>query len=505
MAVAKTTGGAGGASGTGDVRPRLAGRERLVGVDVARGIAILGVFIAHMGVPLVAFALGPEAVEGAGSFAIIDYSGAGATGTVAGWVETAVSGRSAALFAFLAGISLILVAGRHRPDTREERNRARVRVAARAIALIVLGYALATLGSLAVILHFYGLYFLLAIPLLWLRRRYLAAVGAAFLLLGPLLVTGVYSSALPWGSAFGAEESYDAEWEAEWDAKWDDPEWVAEQEALDAKWEARADDPEWVATYEAEQEASDAKWEAEMAEGFADKPLFALDYLESPAGLLVTGIYPAVVFMAYVIAGMLVARLDLRATRVRLGLVAGGVGLAVTGYGSSFLLLGPLSSLLPGGGEDVRYVDLLSADSHANTTLEVIGNTGVAMAVLGLCLLAADRAGRLPYPLAAAGAMTLTLYTAHGVGLWALERVIAPDASWAEFLRLHSVDVFILVGLVFAVLWRRYLGAGPLERPVSWISRTTARRFVPAPATVASESAGTSDLASPSGSATPSA
>jgi uncharacterized membrane protein YeiB len=478
MVVANATDGAEGAEGAGDaggVRPRTAGRERLVGVDVARGIAILGVFIAHMGVPLVAFALGPEAVEGVDPFAVIDYSGAGAAGTVAGWVEAAVSGRSAALFAFLAGISLILVAGRHRPGTREERNRARVRVAARAIALIVLGYALATLGSLAVILHFYGVYFLLAIPLLWLRGRHLVAIGAAVLLLGPLSVTGVYSSALPWGSVSGAEESYDAEWEA----TWDDPEWVAEQEA------------------------SDAKWEAEMAEEFADQPLFALDYLESPAELLVTGIYPAVVFMAYVIAGMLVARLDLRATGVRLGLVAGGVGLAVAGYGSSFLLLGPLSFLLPGGGEDVLHQDLLSAYPHANTTLEVIGNTGVAMAVLGLCLLAADHAGRLLYPLAAAGAMTLTLYTAHGVGLWALERVIAPDAAWAEFLRLHTVDVFILVGLVFAVLWRRHLGAGPLERPVSWISRTTARRLVPAPTTVPSDSTGTSDLAHPPGSATP--
>ncbi|MFI6577639.1 DUF418 domain-containing protein [Nocardiopsis sp. NPDC050513] len=432
-------------------RARASGRRpRVAGVDVARGLAILGVFIAHMGVPLTAF-LAPAA-DGTDPAAYVDYATEGFGGIVVSWVGTAVSGRSAALFSFLAGLSLVLVAGRTRPGRREDRNRVRVKVAVRAILLIALGYALATLGSLAVILHFYGLFFLLAIPLLWLRIRHLLVVGAAVLLIGPQVALYPYvSEYLPWneggyssGTATEWEVASDAEWDSMGEEKWDDPAWVAEQEAT---------------------------WEEEPA----GMPLFDVSLLETPLDLLVLGIYPAVVFMAYVIAGMVVGRLDLRALRTRLWLLGGGVATAVAGYGTSWLLVHPFSGVLPGG--DYLYSELFASYSHSNTTLEVVGNTGVAVAVLGLCLLVADRARVLVYPLAAAGAMTLTLYTAHGIGLWALFHVPS-EAEWAEFLATYTVEIFFLVALVGAPLWRRFLGAGPMERPLTWTANTVSRRLI---------------------------
>ncbi|BDZ43068.1 hypothetical protein GCM10025865_23670 [Paraoerskovia sediminicola] len=68
----------------------LGGPGRLVGLDVARGLAVLGMFAAHVGV-----------VEGARG---------------AGWL-TIADGRSSILFAVVAGISIALVTGGAAPRT----------------------------------------------------------------------------------------------------------------------------------------------------------------------------------------------------------------------------------------------------------------------------------------------------------------------------------------------------------------------------------------------------
>lgn len=423
-------------------------RERLLGVDAARGIALLGVFIAHMGVPLALLLAGTSDIY------LLEEGEQSSPGAIlVTLVSEAVSGRSAALFAFLAGVSLVLLAGSTRPGTRAERNRVRVRLAVRSLLLIAIGYGLATLGSLAVILHFYGLFFLLAIPLLWLRTRHLVALAVAVALIGPQATIAV-------GDLAGA--SYVEEWtpeeKAEWEATWGDPEWVEEKEAYWASLEEKGEDP--------------FASEEEFAEPM---PLFSLDMMESPLDLLVFGLYPATVFMAYVLAGMAVARTGLRSRRVRWWLVGGGVGLAVLGYGSSWLVTGPLARFLPSGYEESSWSAALDAYSHSNTTFEVTGNTGVAMAVVGLCLLlTGTRPMRvLLYPVAAIGAMTLTLYTLHGVVLWAVNGMLLP--GWASWVETYTVEVVVAFSLVFATVWRLTLGAGPMERPVTSLSRAVAR------------------------------
>ncbi|MFE6306035.1 DUF418 domain-containing protein [Nocardiopsis sp. NPDC057823] len=448
-------GPAGPGTGPGPGPGRGGPRERLLGVDAARGLALVGVFVAHMGVPLTLLLTGAPDVHAVWEE---DYSGPGMLVVEA--VGGLVSGRSAALFAFLAGVSLVLLAGRARPGTRVERNRVRVRIAVRALLLVAIGYALATLGSLSVILHFYGVYFLLAIPLLWLRTRHLAALAVAAALVGPQATLAVQHlpAELGWSGAWAGEEEWTAEDEAEWEATWGDPEWVAEKEEYWASLEESGEDP--LAT----------------EEGFAeDMPLFSLEALEDPLDLLVFGLYPATVFLAYVLAGMVAARTGLRSRRVRWWLVGGGAGLAVLGYGSSWLLLGPLARFLPGEDEYSLWRMPLEAGSHSNTTFEVLGNTGVAMAVLGLCLLlAGTRPMRVVlYPVAAMGAMTLTLYTAHGVVLWAVYGGLLP--GWAGWVETYTVEAVLACSLVTATVWRLTLGAGPMERPVTAVSRAVAR------------------------------
>ncbi len=135
--------------------------ERIGGVDVARGIAVLGMMTAHVGVA------GPD------------------LWSTDGWLGVA-DGRSAALFAVLAGLSIALLSGRHRPVAGAALGRARVRIAVRGGLLVLLGMFLAALGApIAVILQSYGLMFALVLPVLRLPRASLVLLSVAVALGGP--------------------------------------------------------------------------------------------------------------------------------------------------------------------------------------------------------------------------------------------------------------------------------------------------------------------------------
>ncbi|MFD8816420.1 hypothetical protein ACFV23_34305, partial [Streptomyces sp. NPDC059627] len=75
---------------------------RLVGIDLARGLAVFGMYAAHVG---------PDVTVG---------------GPVGFLLETA-RGRSSALFALLAGFSLIIITGRAQPRYGRARAHARAR------------------------------------------------------------------------------------------------------------------------------------------------------------------------------------------------------------------------------------------------------------------------------------------------------------------------------------------------------------------------------------------
>jgi hypothetical protein len=97
------------------------------------------------------------------------------------------SGRSAALFAVLAGVSLALMSGGTRPVRGRERAARTGGLAMRALLIATLGLALGELDSgLAVILTYYGVLFLLGLPFLGLGARPLFALAAAWLVLAPV-------------------------------------------------------------------------------------------------------------------------------------------------------------------------------------------------------------------------------------------------------------------------------------------------------------------------------
>ena len=79
---------------------------------------------------------------------------------------------------------------------------------------------------------------------------------------------------------------------------------------------------------------------------------------------------------------------------------------------------------------------------------------GVATALLGGMLLLARRYGNVLAPLAAAGSMTLTLYTAH---------VLFMNSPWDVFEATTGYVLQVLAAVGFAVAWRAAVGRGPLE------------------------------------------
>lgn len=143
------------------VRPSAPGRGRVVAVDVARALALLGMFAAHL-VP----ARDPGSARGVDPLFEL------------------VAGRSSALFAVLAGVGIGLATR----DVLRGVSGHRRRLLVRALLVAVLGLWLGLFGSgLAVILTFYGVLFCCALPVLHWGPGRLAALAVGWGLLSPVV------------------------------------------------------------------------------------------------------------------------------------------------------------------------------------------------------------------------------------------------------------------------------------------------------------------------------
>ncbi|MDQ2624196.1 MAG: heparan-alpha-glucosaminide N-acetyltransferase domain-containing protein, partial [Actinomycetota bacterium] len=131
------------------------GPRRVIGVDLARGLAMIGMFGAHLNVPREVTVADPSTYL------------------------ALVHGRSAILFALLAGVSLAIVTGGPTPQTGRAVVDFRLKTLVRAIALFALGGLLSMLGTpVAVILEAYAAMFVLALLVMsWSAKRLWVAVG----------------------------------------------------------------------------------------------------------------------------------------------------------------------------------------------------------------------------------------------------------------------------------------------------------------------------------------
>ncbi|GGG45237.1 hypothetical protein GCM10011374_04440 [Kocuria dechangensis] len=379
---------------------------RLTGVDAARGLALTGMMAVHI-LP----ARDP-----------VSYDPSLA------W--TLFSGRSAALFALLAGVGLAFSTGGRRRHRGRTTTADGVGLVVRAALIAVLGLLLNTLlpdeAPAYNILVYYGMFFLLALPFLHLPAAALGLLAAAAAVAGPVLVQLL-----------------------------------------------RDDLPEPVSA------------NPDLADVLAE-PGAVL------AQLLLTGAYPALPYLAYLLAGLAIGRLDLSSRRVQGRLIGAGLAVTLSAWLTYRLLLvegGGYARLLEatpwmseeqldavvlwGPNPDLPTTSwwwLLVPGPHSNTPVSVLEDLGTGMVALGVLLLVTRRAGAWLLPLVAMGSMTLTLYSAHLAGLSAMVHGSAPVLWFLVHLELAAL---------VAVLWRRSLGQGPLERVVGGAVRAARRAVLP--------------------------
>ncbi|MDX3518269.1 heparan-alpha-glucosaminide N-acetyltransferase domain-containing protein [Streptomyces scabiei] len=389
---------------------------RLVGVDLARALAVFGMFAVHVTPP----------AEDVGGFG--------------GWLLGLTEGRSSILFATLAGFSLMLIAGRREPKTGLAGRQARARIVIRAVVLLILGTVLTMLKTgIVVILAFYGVYFLLALPLIRLRAKTLAITAAALAVIGPQ-------------AAFGLR-------------------WLLGEAAATA-----------VNTYDPIDRLGGDGLLSLLRDGYY------------PA---ITWMPFVIAGMALARLDLTAAAVQRRLVALGTALMALGYGTAwLTAKLYPPLLEGKaemkelfanldaqsLENLAPGSPafdaiQDMATdssniaLSLLGAEPHSGTTFEIVGGLGVAITVIVCATVAMTRVAwlrRAASPLIAVGSMSLTLYVAHVAAYTML-----PDGATGTFVPLLG---FIAGATLFATVWSRFFRRGPLEYLLN--STTKLAKFV---------------------------
>ncbi|MET0897004.1 MAG: heparan-alpha-glucosaminide N-acetyltransferase domain-containing protein [Mycobacterium sp.] len=385
-------------------------KVRLHGVDAARGLALIGMMVIHVL---------PDANPATGGPA---------------WTYVVSAGNASALFALLAGVSVGFTTGRARVKWEQARPTA-ASLAARAAVVAVIGLALGYTESVlaTVILPFYAVMFLFAIPLVFLPTWGVGLAAITIIAAAPPLAFLL----LPYvPGPTGSELN-----------------------------------------------------------------LGLVDLFTRPLGLIselvVSGEFPALIWIAYLCVGLFISRLNLSSARTASRMLIAGCFTAAAAQVISGLLLyryGGLQQIwaaadtgavndtmevLRFGGDGTLPATtwwwLALVEPHSGTPLDLLSTIGIASAVLAFMLLTDHLTGPISGPptglvkfaLAAAGKMTLTFYTLHVMFINSIHDTYVPTTS----LMLQAA-----AAIVFGIAWQATAGRGPLEAMTAALTRR-ARQF----------------------------
>lgn len=371
--------------------------DRIAGLDIARGLAVIGMFAAHL---LTRRDLGWDP---------------------ASWRFIAF-GRPAILFVVLAGISIALLSGRQTPLEGIPLVQARMRILVRGVMVFAIGGLLLMLDTgIANILEYYGLLFALALPFLQWHPKRLFILAAILTVVSPVAHEFLRN----------LSENTDR-----------------------------------------------IKWSPTIVR------------------LAVMGYYPAMILIVFLLVGMGLGRLDLGERRLQWRLVAIGAILATLGYTAGYVASHTLapdpepkvaqtapdcqrgsdgvlrcSDPEPEPEPEVSLTDfsgLWTFEQHSGSPFEITGSTGVAIAVIGLCLLLPSVLQYALTSVAATGALALSAYSGQLIAFHILRR---------SELRKYEVEAFLwfTIGTLAACwIWKTVLGQGPLERLLNVVSSRAA-------------------------------
>lgn len=373
---------------------RLAPGRRVTGIDLARSLALLGMMAVHL--------IDPRDATGAMT-----------------WQWRISAGNAAAVFALLAGVGIALSTGGARRPRGRRHLGASVSTLVRAVLIGLVGLTLGAFvasNAALVILPYYAVLFVLAIPFLRVPSKLLGVLALLVAVAVPVW-SHVVRQSLP--TPVPANISF----------------------------AALAADPTQV----------------------------VLD-------LLLTGVYPALPWMAYLLAGLAIGRRPLRRSLgVFLGI--GGALLALAAaIGSSIALnqrglealaavaqesmsLNEFQSLLVWGAQGTLPTTswwwLAVLAPHTTTPFDLLFTLGIATAVLGACIMVGFVIPHAVRPFAIVGSMPLTMYTLH---LVMLSIPVLPDGTSGLLLQVVAL-------LAFALLWSSFATRGPLEAPINAMTR----------------------------------
>jgi uncharacterized membrane protein YeiB len=419
-------------------RPRQAGasphrgpRERLAALvspprinalDVARALAILGMIGAH-----------------AGDIPPFDPT----------WPPSylaVVHGNSSILFAVLAGVSIALVTGRQRIPEPAQLPRMRFSLLGRGVAIFLIGLVLEMLGTgVAVILTFYGVMYIAALPVLRLRPSRLLLLALPIALLGPVLVA--LAEVLSLG-AYGSGADL----------------------VLTGSYQFTA----WAPLILVGMALGRMPLESPRLAALLTAIGAGAVVLATAAGMGLTALLGTVAPDVYGPAAQSARSAEVVAEETVFGESEDDGGLGWDGYGEALEEMDPWWTL----GESV-----ISLESHSGSTLEIFRSGGFALAVIGGLLLVARPLRWVLLPLSAMGSMPLTAYSLHLVSLV----VLAGPGGWIADNRVWVGSAVIL--LVGCTAWSALRGRGPLERVTAWAARRAGDSIsapgTPGPAAVA--------------------
>lgn len=377
-------------------------RGRIVGLDMARWFALIGMIATH--------ALVTTGTDGRATL-----------------VQSVAAGRASALFAVLAGVSMALMSGGPRPTSGRDLRGVRAGLLVRAVLIGAVGMLLAELGStIAVILTYYAVLFVLGLPFLRLRARTLAVLAGLWAVAGPVLSWAVRPTIT--SPDLGNPQAADL-----------------------------AQPGDLLVTLVLTGWYPACTWLAYLLLGLAVSRCL-LD--RARTALVLVGSGAALAVAASVLSAWL---LDRPGAMIELGMTLASP--PARPDLTSTLDLG-LTGTTPTGSAWWLAVDA----PHSGTPLDLIQAGGSALAVIGACLLLSRVAPRVCAVVFGAGAMPLTLYTLHVV-------LRSPDLLDGD----DPTTFWLHVGTVTVIgAWFRLVGlSGPLERLVAIAAGAVRRRVAP--------------------------
>lgn len=413
-----------------DATDRTAPKGRMLGIDVLRALAILGMVWLHF------------ALTGWGSPA---PAGKPADSTLT-WIQGLVGTRSREIFFLLAGVTVALLTG----GTSVRRGRRRViawkRVAVRAGMLFVLALVLGELGKWDIqILHYYALWLLLLLPLSVLRVRTLLIIAAVLAVVCPAFKIAADHAGASWGFLPTMAPG------------------TPPKESVGG-FALLTHPGEWLSTLQ--------------------KVIFGMGNIGQDT----------ISVLPFLVLGLALGKLDLREAAVRRRMVVAGAGTAVAALLLSLVSMYPLGAVnkvnayknppaaataapaaspgapsAPPKKPEAPWESLVTmghpgpADKQFSAT-EGAFMLGTITALLGGLLALMDKRlwRRLLRPFAAFGSMALTWYFGHFLWLDYVAPISAAEGE-AAGRSVLSFAVFAVVSLTVSLLWRKWLRRSPLE------------------------------------------